>query len=121
MTRLRTACLALGFAAAALGVSVAPAQAASGPVTNVCASTLTPSGSVDVSWWYSASCGSMYAPNEKQIEQLTGLPVGTVVDACSSTYPPAGWTIESSYYSNGCQYSYNPSFDANSWQLKRVS
>ncbi|MFB7664875.1 hypothetical protein ACFC1R_13130 [Kitasatospora sp. NPDC056138] len=121
MTRLRTACLAAGLATAALGLAVSPAEAAPGDVTNVCASTLTPSGFVDVQWWNSSGCGSGFEPNAKQIKQLTGLPVGTVVNACASTYQPAGWVQVSSYYSSSCRYSAVPSFNNNAWQLKRVS
>ncbi|KJS52926.1 hypothetical protein [Streptomyces rubellomurinus] len=121
MTRLRAVAVTLGCTAAALALTMGSAQAAPGDTTNVCASTLTPSGYVDVQWWNSAGCGSGFAPNAKQIKQLTGLPVGTVVNACSSTYPPAGWTIVSSFYSSSCQYSSVPSFNNNSWQLKRTS
>jgi hypothetical protein len=117
---LRTLCLTLGFATAALALASAPAQAAPGDVTNVCGSTLTPSGYVDVQWWNSWSCGTTFNPNMKQIKQLTGLPVGAVVNACPSTYPPAGWAVVSSFYSNGCVYSSAPSLNNNSWQLQRV-
>ena len=94
-------------------------QAAAGDTANVCSSTLTPSGWVDVQWWNSSSCGSTFAPNAKQIKQLTGYPVGTRVNACSSAYPPAGWSITSSFYSSACRYSAVPSLDNNSWTLVR--
>ncbi|GAA2251848.1 MULTISPECIES: hypothetical protein [Kitasatospora] len=121
MTRLRAGLLAVGFATATFALTTSPAQAAPGDVTNVCASTLTPSGFVDVQWWTSAGCGSTTSPNMKQIKQLTGLPVGTVVNACASTYPPAGWVQVSTFFSSGCGYSPVPSFNNNAWQLKRVS
>lgn len=121
MARLRTSLLALGFTAATLALTMSPAQAAPGDVTNVCSSTLTPSGFVDVQWWNSFSCGSSFDPNMKQIKQLAGLPIGTTVNACASTYPPAGWVQVSSYYNSSCRYSSVPSFNNNAWQLKRVS
>ncbi|MDH6576176.1 hypothetical protein [Kitasatospora sp. MAP5-34] len=122
MSRLRTAMgVALLSATATLALPVSAAQAAPGGTVNTCASSLTPGGWVDVQWWFSASCGSNFSPNAKQIEQLTGLPIGTTVNACSSTYPPAGWIPVASYYSNGCQYSSVPSFDPNTWTLRRVS
>ncbi|HJD82793.1 hypothetical protein ABZX88_04575 [Kitasatospora aureofaciens] len=121
MTRLRAAALALGCSVAALTLTMGTAQAAPGSTSTMCSSSLTPAGFVDVQWWNSAGCGSGFNPNTKKIMDLTGYPVGTVVNACASTWPPAGWTIVSSYYSSGCQYSAVPSFDKNSWQLKRVS
>ncbi|MGW3044505.1 hypothetical protein ACWC9T_31680 [Kitasatospora sp. NPDC001159] len=121
MTRLRAAVLTLGCTAAALTLTMGTAQAAPGSTSTVCSSSLTPDGFVDVQWWNSAGCGSGFNPNTKKIMQLTGYPVGTVVNACASTWPPAGWTIVSSFYGSGCQYSSVPSFNNNSWQLKRVS
>ncbi|MFB7614789.1 hypothetical protein [Kitasatospora sp. NPDC056181] len=121
MSRLRAVALTLGCTAAALTMTMTTAHAAPGDTTNMCGSTLTPSGFVDVQWWNSAACGSGFNPNSKQVKQLTGLPVGTVVNACASTWPPAGWTIVSSFYSSSCNYSAVPSFNNNSWQLKRVS
>ncbi len=94
-------------------------KSAAGDTLNVCSSTLTPSGWVDVQWWNSFSCGSTFDPNTRQIKQLTGYPVGTRVNACASTYPPAGWSIISSYYSSSCRYSVVPSLDNNSWTLVR--
>ncbi|MBP2400561.1 hypothetical protein [Streptomyces syringium] len=122
MTRFRTAGMAFVGAAAMFALTAAPAQAAPGDVTTSCASVLTPTGFVDVSWGYSSSCGTQnFSPNIKQIKQLTGLPVGTVVQACASTYQPAGWIQTSSYYSSSCRYSATPSLSHNAWQLKRVS
>ncbi|MFI8943956.1 hypothetical protein [Streptomyces syringium] len=122
MTRFRTAGMALVGAAAMFALTAAPAHAAPGDVTTSCASILTPTGFVDVSWGYSSSCGTQsFNPNIKQIKQLTGLPVGTVVQACASTYQPAGWVQTSSYYSSSCRYSATPSLNHNAWQLKRVS
>ncbi|MER7757317.1 hypothetical protein [Kitasatospora sp. NPDC097643] len=121
MTRLRAAVLTLGCTAAALTLTMGTAQAAPGDTTTMCGSSLTPGGYVDVQWWNSFSCGSTFNPNIKKVMQLTGYPVGTVVNACASTYPPAGWVQVSSYYSSGCNYSAVPSFNNNSWQLKRVA
>lgn len=122
MTRLRTTCMAFAGAAAMLALTAAPAHAAPGDVTTSCASVLTPSGYVDVSWGYSSSCGTQsFSPNIKQMKQLTGLPVGTLVQACASTYQPAGWVQTRAYYSSSCVYSSTPSFNNNAWQLKRVS
>ncbi|MEU3554251.1 hypothetical protein [Streptomyces fragilis] len=122
MTRFRTVCLALSGTAAMFALTAAPAHAAPGDVSVTCSSVLTPTGFVDVSWGYSSSCGtSSFAPNQKSIKQLTGLPVGTVVSACSSTYQPAGWIQTSFYYSSSCNYSSVPSLNNNAWQLKRVS
>ncbi|MGW0765445.1 hypothetical protein [Streptomyces sp. NPDC002676] len=122
MTHLRTTGMALVGAAAMFALTAAPAHAAPGDVTTSCASVLTPTGYVDVSWGYSISCGTQsFSPNIKQIKQLTGLPVGTVVQACASTYQPAGWVQTNSYYSSSCVYSSTPSFNNNAWQLKRVS
>ncbi|GAA2151049.1 hypothetical protein GCM10009760_46050 [Kitasatospora kazusensis] len=123
MPRLRTALgVALLSAAATVTLSVAPAQASPGGTSNVCGSSSTPAGWVDVQWWHSSGCGSWdFSPNTKQIEQLTGLPVGTSVNACSTTYPPAGWAIVGSYYSSGCQVGSVPSFNPNTWTLTRVS
>lgn len=119
--RMRTAGLVLLAPAAWLALAASPAAAAPGEVQTVCASTLTPSGWVDVSWGNSISCGSTTAPNIKQIKQLTGLPVGTTVNACASTYQPAGWVQVSTYYSSSCRYSVVPSLEPNAWTLKRVS
>ncbi|WP_228982094.1 hypothetical protein [Streptomyces sp. DH12] len=116
-----TTALAAVASAACLLLSASPALAAPGDVTTVCASVLTPTGHVDVSWGTSLSCGSGSAPNVKQIKQLTGLPVGTTVNACASTYQPAGWVQTSSYYTSSCRYSVVPSFNPNAWTLKRVS
>lgn len=122
MTRLRTAFLALSGTAALFAMNAAPAQAAPGDVTTVCASVLTPTGYVDVGWGYSSSCGTgSFSPNQKRIEQLTGLPVGTVVSACASTYQPAGWVQTSFYYTSSCVYSSVPSLNNNAWRLQRVS
>ncbi|MGW6689966.1 hypothetical protein [Streptomyces sp. NPDC054961] len=122
MTRFRTTCMALAGAAAMFALTAAPAHAAPGDVTTSCASVVTPSGFVDVSWGYSNSCGTQsFSPNIKQIKQLTGLPVGTVVQACGSTYQPFGWVQTASYYSSSCVYTSNPSFNNNAWTLKRVS
>ncbi|MER8044491.1 hypothetical protein [Streptomyces sp. NPDC094032] len=122
MSRIRTTTMALAGAAAMFALSAAPAQAAPGDVTTTCASTATPSGYVDVSWGYSASCGTQnFDPNIKQIKQLTGLPIGTVVQACGSTYYPVGWTATSSYYSSSCVAWPNSGFNNNAWTLKRVS
>ncbi|MFJ3788851.1 hypothetical protein [Kitasatospora sp. NPDC090091] len=122
MSRLRAAALTLGATAAALTLSMTTAHAAPGDTVNMCGSSLTPSGYVDVQWWNSAGCGSgTFTPNSKKIMQLTGYPVGTVVNACASTWPPAGWVQVSEFYSSGCNYSAVPSFGKNSWQLKRVS
>ncbi|GGR33092.1 hypothetical protein ACH4U6_17370 [Streptomyces netropsis] len=122
MTRFRTIGMTLAGAAAMFALTTAPAHAAPGDVTTSCASVLTPTGYVDVSWGYSSSCGTQnFSPNIKQIKQLTGLPVGTVVQACASTYQPAGWVQTSSYYSSSCRYSATPSLNHNAWQLKRVS
>jgi len=120
--RKRAAALVLVGPALWLAAATPPAHAAPGEVQTVCASTLTPTGWVDVSWGTSLTCGSGSAPNIKQIKQLTGLPVGTTVNACASTYPPAGWVqTGSSYYSSSCRYSAVPSFNPNAWTLKRVS
>ncbi|MFD3761709.1 hypothetical protein [Streptomyces sp. NPDC058622] len=122
MTRLLTTGMALAGAAAMFALTAVPAHAAPGDVSTSCASVLTPTGYVDVSWGYSSSCGTQsFSPNIKQIKQLTGLPVGTVVQACASTYQPVGWVQTGSYYSSSCVYSSNPSFNNNAWQLKRVS
>ncbi|ATZ28840.1 hypothetical protein ACFZBM_22020 [Streptomyces lavendulae] len=122
MTRLRTTGMALAGAAAMFALTAAPAHAAPGDVTTSCASVVTPTGYVDVSWGYSASCGTQsFNPNIKQIKQLTGLPVGTVVQACGSTYQPAGWIQTASYYSSSCVYAANGGFNNNAWTLKRVS
>ncbi|MGW7025820.1 hypothetical protein ACWGFX_01255 [Streptomyces xanthophaeus] len=122
MTRFRTTGMALMGTAALFALTAAPAHAAPGDVTTSCASVLTPTGFVDVSWGYSSSCGTQsFSPNIKQIKQLTGLPVGTVVQACASTYQPAGWIQTQSYYTSSCVYSSNPSFNNNAWTLKRVS
>jgi hypothetical protein len=94
-------------------------QAAAGDTVNVCSSTMTPSGWVDVQWWNSGACGSTFSPNSKQMKDLTGYPIGTRVNACSSWYPPSGWSVVSSYYSSSCRYSAVPSFDNNSWTLVR--
>jgi len=93
------------------------ALSAAGDTANICSSTWTPSGWVDVGWWNSFSCGSTFVPNVKQIKQLTGYAVGTKVNACSSSYPPNGWSITGSYYSSVCAYS--SSFNNNSWTLVR--
>jgi predicted transglutaminase-like cysteine proteinase len=119
MIRVRTAALAFGLASAAVALTMSPAQAAPGDTSTVCASTLTPPGFVDVSWGNTFSCGATFAPNQKVIKQVAGLPVGTVLNICSSTYPPAGWVPVSSFYTNGCQYSVNPSFGNNSYQIQR--
>ncbi|MBB4986244.1 MULTISPECIES: hypothetical protein [Streptomyces] len=122
MSRFRTTTMALAGAAAMFALSAAPAQAAPGDVTTTCASTATPAGYVDVSWGYSASCGTQnFDPNIKQIKQLTGLPIGTVVQACGSTYYPVGWTATASYYSSSCVAWPNSGFNNNAWTLKRVS
>ncbi|NXY93297.1 hypothetical protein HYE82_02490 [Streptomyces sp. BR123] len=120
MIRTRFAALAT-MAFTALAVAATPASAAPGTTQNMCASALTPSGWVDVQWWNSAGCGSGFTPNTKQVMDLNGYPVGTQVNACASTWPPAGWTIVGSYYSSGCRYSAVPSFNANTWTLKRTS
>ncbi|MFD5513934.1 hypothetical protein ACFWIB_40410 [Streptomyces sp. NPDC127051] len=60
-TRLRTTTLALAGTAAMFAFTAAPAQAAPGDVTTSCASAATPAGYVDVSWGYSASCGTQWA------------------------------------------------------------
>lgn len=86
----------------------------------ICYSSLTPAGWVDIQWWYSASCGSTFVPNTKQIQNLAGLPVGSTVNACASTFPPAGWTQTAFYFSSACRYSSVPSLDPNTWTLKRV-
>ncbi|WP_143177599.1 hypothetical protein [Cystobacter ferrugineus] len=89
--------------------------------TTVCASTLTPSGWVDIQWWNSASCGSTFAPNIKMIQEVASLPVGTTITACASTYPPPGWVqTGASFYRSTCRYSVVPSLDPNAWTLKRV-
>ncbi|GAA1247262.1 hypothetical protein GCM10009665_42810 [Kitasatospora nipponensis] len=122
MSRVRTALsIALLGATATLALAVSPAQAAPGDTVNTCASTLTPAGWVDVQWWSTFSCGSTFDPNAKQIKQIAGLPIGTTVNVCSSTLPPAGWIQTASYYSSSCQYSATPSFNPNSWSLRRVS
>ncbi|MER5930934.1 hypothetical protein [Streptomyces sp. NPDC002054] len=120
MIRTRIAVFA-ATAVTALAIGASPASAAPGDTLNVCGSTLTPAGWVDVQWWNSGGCGSGFTPNAKQIKDLTGYPVGTQVNACASTWPPAGWTIVSSYYSSGCRYSAVPSLNHNSWTLKRTS
>ncbi|MFF4578814.1 hypothetical protein [Streptomyces sp. NPDC001389] len=122
MTRLRTTAMAVAGAAAMFALTAAPAQAAPGDVTTTCASTATPAGYVDVSWGYSNTCGGQdFAPNIKQIKQLTGLPIGTVVQACGSAYYPTGWVQTSSYYSSSCVAFPNSGFNNNAWTLKRVS
>ncbi|MEV0416418.1 hypothetical protein AB0I68_38190 [Streptomyces sp. NPDC050448] len=122
MDRLRTTTMALAGAAAMFALTAAPAQAAPGDVTTTCASTATPVGYVDVNWGNSPSCGTQnFAPNIKQIKQLTGLPVGTVVQACGSTYYPVGWVQTASYYSSACVAFPNSGFNNNAWTLKRVS
>ncbi|MFI8101067.1 hypothetical protein [Streptomyces sp. NPDC086023] len=121
MIRTRSASALAALACAALALTASPASAAPGDTLNMCSSTLTPAGWVDVQWWNSSGCGTGFNPNTKQIKDLTGYPVGTQVNACASTWPPAGWTITSSYYSSGCRYSSVPSFSANTWTLKRTS
>ncbi|MEW2412837.1 hypothetical protein AB0953_03770 [Streptomyces sp. NPDC046866] len=121
MLRTRYAAALATMAFTALAVTASPASAAPGDTLTQCSSTLTPAGWVDVQWWNSGGCGSTFSPNTKQIKDLRGYPVGTQVNACASTWPPAGWTIVSSYYSSGCQYSSVPSFNANTWTLKRTS
>ncbi|MGG8405538.1 hypothetical protein ACM614_02590 [Streptomyces sp. 12297] len=120
MIRTRIAALAT-MAVTALAIATTPAGAAPGDTQNVCASTLTPTGWVDVSWWNTASCGPTFSPNAKQMKNLIGYPVGTQVNACASTYPPAGWTIVSSYYNSSCRYSAVPSLNPNTWTIKRTS
>ncbi|MFG3054785.1 hypothetical protein ACGFZP_28060 [Kitasatospora sp. NPDC048239] len=120
MTRLRNVALTLGCTAAALTLSMTTAQAAPGDTTAICANSLTPSGWADVQWWNDYSCGSGFNPNMKRMMQLTGYPVGTVVNVCASSLPPAGWQEVSTFYSSGCRYSAVPSFNNNSWQIKRV-
>lgn len=120
MIRTRFAALAV-MAVTATALATTPAGAAPGDTLNVCASTLTPSGWVDTQWWNSGSCGPTFSPNAKQMKDLNGYPVGTQVNACASTYPPAGWTITSSYYSSSCRYAAVPTFNPNTWTLKRTS
>ncbi|MEU8824535.1 hypothetical protein [Streptomyces sp. NPDC048636] len=121
MIRTRIACLAL-LTAAVTAIGMGTASAAPGDTMTMCGSQLTPSGYVDTQWWNSAGCGSgTFSPNTKQIKQLTGYPVGTQVNACASTWPPAGWTITNTFYNSACRYSVVPSFDPNSWTLRRTS
>ncbi|WP_432587613.1 hypothetical protein ABVG11_19825 [Streptomyces sp. HD1123-B1] len=121
MIRTRIASLAL-LTAAVTAFGMGTASAAPGDTFTMCGSQLTPSGHVDTQWWNSAGCGSgSFNPNTKQVKQLTGYPIGTQVSACASTWPPAGWTITNTYYSGGCRYSAVPSFDPNTWTLRRTS
>ncbi|MFE2107466.1 hypothetical protein ACFXAF_16545 [Kitasatospora sp. NPDC059463] len=121
MSRLRAAALAVGCAAAALTLTATTAHAAPGDIQTVCGSQLTPSGWVDVQWWNDFSCGSTFSPNTKKIEQVDGLPIGTTLNVCASALPPAGWVQLSEFYSSSCRYSVSPSFNNNSWQIKRVA
>ncbi|MFF3767533.1 hypothetical protein ACFYYR_26105 [Streptomyces sp. NPDC001922] len=120
MIRRRIASLAL-LTTMVTTVGMASATAAPGDTATICHSSLTPSGWVDTQWWNSGGCGPGFSPNTKQIKDLTGYPVGTQVNACASTWPPAGWSITSSYYSSGCRYSAVPSFNPNTWTLRRTS
>ncbi|MGW6571830.1 hypothetical protein ACWGAN_06590 [Streptomyces sp. NPDC054945] len=121
MIRIRHAAALAAMAFTTLAIAVSPASAAPGDTLTMCSSTLTPDGWVDAQWWNSGGCGSGFTPNTKQIKDLRGYPVGTQVNACASTWPPAGWTITNTYYSSGCRYSAVPSFNPNTWTLKRTS
>ncbi|MFD7417943.1 hypothetical protein [Kitasatospora purpeofusca] len=121
MSRFRAAVLTVGCAAAALALTATTAQAAPGDTQNVCGSQLTPSGWVDVQWWNEYACGSTFNPNAKRIQQAAGLPIGTTLTVCASTLPPSGWVQLSEFYNSSCRYSVSPSFNNNSWQIKRVS
>ncbi|MFJ4793578.1 hypothetical protein [Kitasatospora purpeofusca] len=121
MSRFRAAVLTVGCAAAALALTATTAQAAPGDTQNVCGSQLTPNGWVDVQWWNEYACGSTFNPNAKRIQQAAGLPIGTTLTVCASTLPPAGWVQLSEFYNSSCRYSVSPSFNNNSWQIKRVS
>jgi hypothetical protein len=46
------------LAVAGLAVLPSAAQAAPGDTANICASVSTPSGWVDISWYYSSACGA---------------------------------------------------------------
>ncbi|MET9400470.1 hypothetical protein [Kitasatospora sp. NPDC002965] len=120
MSRLRAAALTLG-AAAALTLTATTAHAAPGDTQDVCNSQFTPSGWADVQWWNSYACGPGFNPNSRRIMQLTGYPIGTTVNVCSSALPPSGWVEVSAFYSSSCRYSVTPSFNNNSWQLKRIA
>ncbi|WP_434391396.1 hypothetical protein [Melittangium boletus] len=89
--------------------------------TNICSSSPTPAGWVDIQWYYSAGCGTgSFAPNTKRIQQISGEPIGATVNACNTTPVPAGWSQIDYYYSSNCQSGSVGSLNPNTRMLKRV-
>ncbi|MEU0156585.1 hypothetical protein [Micromonospora fulviviridis] len=83
-----------------------------------CASSIAPSGWVDVSWYYTSSCGTgSFTPNAHTIKQLAGYPVGTTTLACGSSIAPPGWVDVSWYYTSSCG---TGSFTPNARTIKRI-
>ena len=74
-------------AAVAVAGSSLPAQAAPGDTTNICASSLTPSGWVDIAHYYTSSCGT--ASFNKNAKTTYVVKAGTVCLASQTPTPSA--------------------------------
>ncbi len=110
----------VAIAAAVVAGASVPAQAAPGDTTGICASSLTPSGFVDIAHYYTSSCGTgSFNKNAKTIKQIAGYPVGTSTLACGSSLTPSGWVDSAWFFRSECTIS-SGSTSANARTIKRV-
>lgn len=113
----------VGTAVAAVAVAVGspvPAQAAPGDTMGICASSLTPSGWVDIAHYYTSACGTgSFNKNAKTIRQIAGYPVGTSTLACGSSLTPPGWVDSAWFFRSECTIS-NGANTVNARTIKRA-
>jgi hypothetical protein len=97
--KVRTALIAVAVALTTLTTLAETADAIQlGPTQNVCASTPTPSGWVDIAYSQSFSCGPMTPfKNFKVIENVTGTTPGGVISACVGPRPSGFFPTRYSY------------------------